>query len=214
MGGLFLNYIGLARLYSLSDLVLLLVAAGLTGARFWAGLGLWLGFLAYLESRHAHPGRAGVPWIVAVILWIPSAYYFGVPWGSAFIALSLLYTAKKHRWWGLVSPIARGLQTLVLVAAGLGFGWFALAAAAATAVRNALGDFRDVEHDREEGLKTWPVVLGIRTNWHYLHLVAVLTTTYLWWWKSGISILWLTIVWAVQLATYWVTPRISNPKRH
>ena len=158
------NYLGQLRIYSLVDLWLLLVVAGATGRPLWGAVLLHVGFLAFLESQHRHEEREPVPealpWLVFMVGW----EWFGLRiTGTWYIFFSVMYALKKSGYWGLDSPFARGAQTFVLL---LPFAadrpCFLMAAVIAMIVRNIAGDGRDVEQNRREGLRTWPVVLGLR----------------------------------------------------
>ncbi len=205
-----LNYLGQLRCYSLVDLILLLIAAKVSGSQFWGSIGLWIGFLAFLESRHSHEGREEVPNWTAFLLMVTAIPFFGIEKGLLFCGLSFFYAQKNKGWWGLVSPFCRGLQTVLMV--GLGpFGWLA---GTLMAVRNVLGDGRDTEQDRKEGqgLKTWTVILGAKADWLFLHFFAVLGTTLVWWRVANLPAVWLALAFAIEVGTYWLTPRGSNCK--
>lgn len=203
-----LNYLGQLRCYSLVDLILLLITAKISGQQFWGSIGIWIGFLAFLESRHNHEGREQVPSWSAFLLMVAAIPFFGIEKGLLFCVLSFLYAQKNRGWWGLVSPFCRGLQTVIMV--GLGpFGWVA---GVLMTARNVLGDGRDTLQDRQEGLKTWTVVLGIKADWLFLHFFAVIFTTLIWWSAANLPPFWLVSALAVEAGAYWLTPRSSNCK--
>ena len=210
-----LNYLGQLRLYSLANLMFMLVVAGASWEtlRFWSAVGLWVGFLAYLESHHRHEGRARIPekwawycWI-GVLLIQPHASGI-VAW---MMALSAVYSWQKTGYWGLVSPIVRGLQTIVLV---WGFPTpqnrqLLVVIASAMTIRNIFGDARDTSSDRAAEMKTWPVVLKMGDHL-FLHWIAVMATTWLWWWFSGFSV-WVPLgLNVLETSTYWRTTRPNN----
>jgi hypothetical protein len=210
-----LNYLGQLRLYSLVDLILMLYSGGYRSFDMLGPVLIWVGFLSYLEARHKDTGRAVVPNWVAAIFGVTSLFLFGFWKGLLFSLFSFVYTKKKLRYWGLVSPLCRGLQVLTIMGPSQ-LGWIA---AGATALRNLAGDWRDVIQDRTEGrrrvpegLKTWAVVLGVKTDWVFLHLFATMSTTFIWWHYARIGISWLLAIYLVQIASYWATPRSSNPK--
>lgn len=208
-----LSYLGHLRIYSLSDLWFLLAVAGATGRPLWGALLLHVGFLAFLEYYHEHRQREPVPGVLPwLILFLCGLIMYGRPEvGGWYIILSILYSMKKQGYWGLISPFARGAQTFVLLFPFLtSHTCLVWTAAAAMIARNLLGDLRDVEQDRREGLHTWPVVLGLRRDLVFVHLFGVIGTTWLWWWFS--SVLWLVPLGInlIEIITYWLTPRPSN----
>lgn len=205
-----IKLVGVLRIYSLADLILLLLAAGATGVKLVGAICLWIGFLAYLESAHAHDYRINIPKSLACAIFPLGLLLFPIIEGAIFIASSMLYAKKNRHFWGLASPIFRGLQTVVLIAAltGLrdGLPWLA---GILIMVRNLLGDLRDVEEDRRQGMITWPIKFLLPQQ-RYLHLLMVLGTTALWWLFLELSIFWLASLWLAEVGTYFLTPRSSN----
>ncbi len=204
----FLNYLGQLRLYSLVDLVWLLLA---TQATFAQGLGvlfLWIGFLAHLELGHKHSYRTKLPKYLDYVLFLAGLLLFKKTEGILFIFLAYLYTKKKHSYWGVASPFLRGAQNFVLSAGIVGYlNPLSLFAFSLTLIRNFLGDLRDVKKDGEEGMKTIPVLLHMKCPWKYIHLAGVMATSAVWWSFTDVSVVFLFLVFAVQIGTYNLTPR-------
>ena len=208
-----LNYLGQLRLYSLVDLMLMLLAAGASAAspRFWGAVFLWVGFLAHLEAVHHDKGRESVPRILAWLLWLQALklWYDNIT-GDVFILSSLVYAQKKNWRLGLLSPLMRGLQTLVIVGSISGYDQvFTWLAAALTIVRNLLGDLRDSQEDAEEAIRTWPSVLGLESR-PFAHYFGMFGTTIVWWVYAGLPAWVLLVILIFETATYWLTPRPSN----
>lgn len=203
-----MNYIGQLRLYSLVDLLLLLQATQVTPTAMVGAISLWLGFLVHLESEHKDRGRqAWTSGFWALLLLIGLGLYGRIE-GLAFAGFSYLYSKKKVGKMGLVTPIIRGLQTLVLVGGLVGYQtalpWLA---GSLITVRNWLGDWRDIEKDRAEGIVTWPVVWQLKPPIPQIHLLAVIATSTIWWHQTDLSAWWLVGALAVEIVTYNWTPR-------
>ncbi len=202
-----LNYIGQIRFYSLADLVLLLVALGTGTNQFIGALILHIAFLAYLENKHAHSYRTKIPswtpWFLAIIGLI---LYGGIE-GFLYILASFLYT-RKAKGLGVLSPLFRGLQSFFIIAGIVGyFNLITYVASALFILRNLIGDFRDIEKDRKEGMRTIPVILGLTKNIKHFHLIATIFTSTIWWSISSLSIIWLFVVILIEISTYNLTPR-------
>lgn len=204
------KFIGILRVYSLVDLILLLLAVGASGSSLVGAIFLWVGFLAYLESAHDHDYRINIPRYASYVIFPVGLVLFPIVEGMAFIISSVLYAKKNKQLWGLASPIFRAIQTMVLIAALTGFRdklpWVA---GILIMVRNLFGDLRDVEEDRRQGMTTWPIKFALSQQRH-LHLLMVLGTTTLWWLLLRLSISWLALLWLVEVGTYFLTPRCSN----
>ena len=82
--------------------------------------------------------------------------------------------------------------------------WIALAV---MATRNFAGDVRDAAKDSSENMKTLPVILGMKRNVKYVHLVATLLTTAIWWTYTSIPPVYLAIIFLAQISSYDLTPR-------
>jgi len=213
MKGKWLNYFGQLRLYSLVDMILMMYASQAPFAALFGAMMLHIGFLAFLESRHKQPGRAPVsedlPWVVCS--YIGMRYFGDHIEAGIYICCSILYSMKNRGRWGLLSPFFRGAQIFLLTVPFADF-WFAVLAAVATAVRNVLGDLRDVVADRQDNMKTWPVILRIKEDWLFFHLAATLATTWLWWSFTSISVFCPASLTLIELRSYYLTPRSSNQK--
>lgn len=202
-----LNYLGQLRLYSLVDLALLLVALNTGQLQFIGAIFLHVSFLAYLESRHSHAYRAKVPRWISYVLGIIGLVIFGKIEGIFYIVTSYLYT-KKTKKLGWLSPFSRAFQNLFIVAGIVGYSSpLAYVVAIIFFVRNFVGDLRDVEKDRLEGVRTIPVILGAKKSIPYVHLLTTIFTSFIWWSLSPISIIWLILVVIVQICSYNLTPR-------
>lgn len=209
-----LNYLGQLRLYSFLDL--LIFATALThDPKIIAGIGLlWLSFLLYLEIRHKDAHRLEINWFMWLVpftlalLWVP----FWVVIGFAVVSYS--YTnKKKNLFFGVTSPFWRGLQNGLLAAA---FDLrLALLAFVLTVIRNLIGDLRDVHDDKVRGVKTIPVAFGLIRNqtWaFYGHLIFTIFTTLIWFNFSFLNTVLIIPIILIQIASYPLTPRLSNPK--
>ena len=119
----------------------------------------------------------------------------------------------RDRFFSVTSIFWRVTQYLVLIAPfNLKLG---ILSAALGGARNLLGDFRDVENDRKDKMFTIPILLGLKKNhkWaFYVHLGFVIATTILWFSYTQLNIAILIAVVALQIITYPLTPRESNPK--
>ncbi len=204
----FLNYVGQIRLYSLADLILMLIALSAGMREFLGVILLHLGFLLYLEFRHKHAYRKEfhlILWPIFIVLGVLLYYKAAV---IGFLLASFLYSEKNKGYFGSFSPLFRGLQLYFLVSGLIGFAEpLSFAAAGLTFCRNFAGDLRDVVKDKKDNYKTLPIIFGIKRNFRDAHLIALLVTSFAWWFLSGINILWLIGVFAVEILTYDLTPR-------
>lgn len=209
-----LNYLGQLRIYSFLDII---VFATTLTINFGAIVGialLWLSFLLYLESIHNDKPRLKVnkylwlgPFIASLIL-LPIWICF------AFALLSYLYTKKKQgKIWGVLAPFFRCLQNGVIA---IGFNFqLAILSIVLIFTRNLIGDFRDAYIDKQRGILTIPVVLGINKNqiWaFYTHIFFVMATTIIWFNYSFLDSRLIFPIIVFQLISYPLTPRLSNPK--
>ncbi len=201
------DYIGILRLYSLLDLVLMLLAIRATNFELLGAVLLHIGFLAYLEYKHAHDYRAKLPfWIFPIITFVGAILFKHIE-SLGYIVTSYLYT-KKTKKLGWFSPIARGLQNFFIVAGILGYtSILTLVIPLLFFVRNLAGDFRDAGKDSKEGMKTIPVLIGSNKNNKHIHLITLLVTSTIWWYMLGINILWLIPIFLIEVYTYNLTPR-------
>jgi 1,4-dihydroxy-2-naphthoate octaprenyltransferase len=202
-----LNYIGQLRLYFLADLMLLLSVIGSSRYEFIGAVFLHIAFLVYLENKHAHSYRAKVPIWVFYILAAAGLILYGHIEGLAYLLCCYLYT-KKTKKTGIFGPVLRALQNFLIVGGIAGYKLqIAYIVGAIFFVRNLLGDFRDTGKDIKEGVKTIPVVVGFKKNIPYIHLLAMIVSSFTWWSLSSLSIWWLALVIIVEIATYNLTPR-------
>lgn len=202
-----MNRIGQIRIYSAVDLMGLLLAAHASSCQVGVSLCLWFGFLLYLESCHKHDYRQNFPKLLWSVLWVVAIVALPTPEYVAFILFSWLYAKKTRRCLGLWSPVFRGLQSLMIVAGIVGYTntlpWLAFML---VAIRNVLGDVRDADKDRAEGMTTIPIVLGWGSVPN-IHLIGVLATSLVWFSLTHLSWAWLPAVWTVEIFTYNWTPR-------
>ncbi len=204
------NYLGQLRIYSYVDLVLLLIAAGATVREIGTCSLLWFGFLIYLEWLHRDAGRLRWPWAAWVAPWAAAALWAHNPGAvAAFFVVCVGYTLKKRvPALASLSPMTNGAvkATLLLLVAAATLPFAALVWAA-TAIRNLLGDMRDIEKDRREHVRTIPVRLGLQRDIRWLYPLGLALTTALWTATAGLPAWLLVCAWAVQAATYRLTPR-------
>ncbi|MEI6316336.1 MAG: hypothetical protein WCO65_01250 [bacterium] len=205
---IFVNYLGQIRLYSLIDLILLLVAARAGMYDIVGVLCLHLGFVAYLENSHARSYREIVPsWVWITLALVGVLFYSHMEFFS-FLLFSFLYVNKNNAKWGYFSPFFRGLQNFFLIAGIVGYrSYLPFIVLFVMILRNFAGDLRDVEKDTRDEMKTLPTMLGFKKNIRYGHLAMVLVSTAIWWHFAGLSIYMLAIVLAFEIGTYWITPR-------
>ncbi|MCB0977694.1 MAG: hypothetical protein KDB02_09570 [Acidimicrobiales bacterium] len=204
-----LNYIGQLRLYSAADLLLLLVAAGVGGAALVGALGLWFGFLVFLEWTHQDRGRLKWHWSVWASLWALAAVQVGALAWAAFAMVSWLYAQKKRLSW--LSPaswiVNGGVKVALLLAAGvrsiplLAGVWVVMAA------RNLAGDFRDVRKDGDDGVRSLPILLGVRQDVRWIYPLFLACSSFLWWWMADLPVAVLAVAYLTQMFTYGLTPR-------
>ncbi len=201
------NYIGQLRLYSLADLILLLVALGTGKYQFIGAVVLHIAFLSYLENKHAHLYRAKISSWISYVLAVVGALFYRRIEGLFYLLFGFLYT-KKNKKFGFLSPFYRGLQNLFIVGGIVGYSsgliWIV---GVLFVLRNLAGDFRDIEKDKIEETQTIPILLGFNKSIKYIHLILTIITSIVWWLISPISILWLLLVIAIQVSTYNLTPR-------
>lgn len=203
-----LNLIGQIRIYSLIDLILLLIAIKAGSFQFVGVILLHLGFLLFLEHSHKHKYRNPFPKYLWVFLILGGVFFYKSFFVIGFLIFSFLYTKKNVANLGIYSPIFRGFQNYFLAAGIIGFlNPLSFLAGGLLALRNLAGDFRDVEKDKKEKLKTFPIILGFKKDMKYVYLPSLFVTTLVWWNMSNISVIWLIVVYLIQLGTYNLTPR-------
>lgn len=203
-----MRYLGLLRLYSLADLILLLIALH---APLMSGLGIvvtWLSFLALLEARHKHSYRPHVSHWLWIVGFTTASLLFPRWELAGFFVLSYIYTLKDTAFFGLFSPLVRGTQTTLIISSLTGYhsAW-PWVGGVLILVRNFLGDIRDTKRDKREHVTTWATQLNLVTKARSIHLIAVLVTSAVWWSISQPSPWFLAAAWAIEIATYDLTAR-------
>jgi hypothetical protein len=203
-----LNYIGQLRIYSLVDLVILLIVVKATSFESIGIFCLHIGFLAYLESRHSHKQRAKTPKWLWIFFGIPGIFFYNHWEAVLFLVCSYFYTKKNSMIWSVFSPFFRGLQYFFLLAGVVGYchqlPWIAFLV---LLVRNTMGDWRDIRKDSKEEMKTIPMIFGLRKNLKYGHLVAMILSTTIWWTYSNLPFYILLLCLLIETTTYNLTPR-------
>jgi len=203
------NHLWQLRPYSYADLLLLLAAAGAdTGEAIGASL-LWFGFLIHLEWRHHDVGRLPWPAWAWLVPWMGGAIILATPLIIPFFALAALYALKKRfAVISATSPLLNGALkvALLLPLGGISGALLAVVFFAATA-RNFAGDLRDAAKDAAEGVATVPVLLGYTKATPYVYPLSLGATSALWTIWGNLPLWALATAWAVELATYRLTPR-------
>lgn len=203
-----LNIIGQIRIYTLIELVLFAYAIGSSLQEIAGIVLLHIGFLFYLEATHKHSYRVPIQKYIWIFIGVVGIFLYAKMAVVGFIFASILYVRKKQVPFSYLAPLARGFQNYFLAAGIVGFlSPLAFLALGMLAIRNFAGDLRDVVKDSGEGMRTLPVVFGISKDYKFVHILALFVTTFIWWHISGISISWLIAMWAIQIATYNITPR-------
>lgn len=203
----FLSYLGQFRLYSLVDLTFCLLATKAKAGEIVGSLLLWIGFLTLLEIRHNHHYRLKLSPLLPIALFAVGLVLYNRWEGLIFLGLSYAYTLKTNQKFGIFSPIIRGGQNLVLIGGLVGYSsiltWLALGL---TIGRNILGDWRDADKDRAEKMETIPVFLGLHSQ-PYVHLLAVMATTVIWWNYANLAPVYLIAAIFVEMTSYNLTTR-------
>jgi len=203
-----INYLGQLRIYSLLDLVFLLLAVKTTALSFFGIIILHIGFLLFLEENHAHKNRVKFPKYLWILFFIVGTILYPSYCVVGYLIFSYLYTKKNKPYFGAFASVFRGLQNYVLFSGILGFfNIYSIGIGLLFFIRNALGDFRDIVKDKKENTQTLPVILGFKKDYKYLHLIFLLITTTIWWYFSGIYFIWLIVGYIIEIGTYWLTPR-------
>jgi len=176
------NRLSQLRPYSYLDLVLLLAAAGASGSEFVSCSGFGFGFLIFLEWMHKDEKRDQWPWWAWALPWLAAAAYVHTASALPFLALSVLYSLKKHvPIIALISPILNGaLKASILLLIPAATTQFALWVWAATGLRNLFGDLRDIQKDRRQAVRTLPVRLGLQRDIERLYPAGLAATTLPW----------------------------------
>lgn len=203
-----LNLIGQLRIYSLIDLFLFAFALKSDISQILGIFFLHLGFLLYLEFIHKHKNRVPFPKFLWIIFIFIGVFFYKDIALVGFLVCSVFYTMKTMGNWGWASPVFRGLQYYFLAAGIVGFlNPISLLSFLLLVIRNFAGDLRDVTKDTAEGMKTLPIILGIKSDFKYIHLITLLGTTSVWLYISDISAMWLVPVYFIQIINYNLTSR-------
>ena len=204
----FLNYIGQIRLYSIVDLVLLLLAINISRREFFGVILLHLGFILYLEFKHQHSYREKFPSLLWILLILAGILLYSKIAVIGFLIASFFYVEKKNTLFSPLAPVFRGLQYYCIIGGLIGFYTpISFLAGGLIFCRNMAGDFRDVAKDKKEGLKTLPIIVGFNRNNTYIHLVFLLITSLIWWYLSNLTSIWLLIAYIIEIFSYNITPR-------
>jgi len=210
-----INIIWQVRIYSLVDLFLLIYI-------LWVNISVWIwiillhiSFLFYLEFTHKHSYRFLISKYVWLIIWMTWVLFFTFEksislniWVIWYILSSMLYVRKNSKYFWLFSPFARWMQNYFIVAwiiwflNPISFYVFLL-----FFVRNFAWDLRDITKDISEWMKTMPVFLGFRNDYKYIHITSLFMTSFFWWYIWNISVLWLLLIFVIQILTYKITTR-------
>lgn len=209
-----LNYFGQLRLYSFLDIIILATALTKNLNAIIGIAILWLSFLLYLESRHKDEPRLKINRYLWLLPFIFSLILLPIWICLGFAIFSYLYTnKKKNKFFGASAPLWRASQNGIIA-----FGFnpqIAILVFILIFVRNLIADFRDAYDDEKRNIKTIPVLLGINKNqiWaFYIHIFMVVGTTIIWFNYSFLDIRLLLPIIILQLISYPLTPRLSNPK--
>ena len=201
------------RLYSFIDMGVFALALTRNPQYILGILLLWISFLLYLESQHRDALRLRIRNIAWFVTYVPTLFLLPMQIPILVGFFGIMYTfKKKNKFFGLTSPIWRGLQNFSIA-------YFlnpslAILAFVLTFFRNVIGDFRDAGDDGASHMFTIPIVLGCHKNqtWaFYGHLLLVLLTTYIWFQYSSIPNSFLYLLMLIQIISYPITPRLSNP---
>lgn len=203
-----INIIGQIRIYSLIDLILFAYAIGSTNIELLGIAFLHISFLFYLEYTHKHNYRLQLSQYVWIFFAIAGIALYRKVTVIGYIIASMLYV-KKDKWffWSF-SPIARWLQMYFITAGIVGFlNPLSLLAFILLAIRNFTGDLRDVTKDKNEKMNTLPIILWFKKDYKNSHLLFLFITSFIWWYISGLWIIWLIGIISLQIATYNITTR-------
>jgi len=203
-----LNLLGQIRTYSLIDLIILLIAIKADTFQLIGVVLLHLGFLLFLEYTHKHEYRMPFPKYLWVFLLLIGIFFYKSFFVIGFLICSFFYTKKNLPNFGPYGPLLRGLQYYFLISGIIGFlSPVSFLAGGLLVLRNFAGDLRDITKDKKEKLKTLPIILGFNKDIKYIHLISMLLTTFIWWNISDLSIIWLIIIYLIEIGTYNLTPR-------
>lgn len=205
----FANYLTQLRPYSYVDLLLMLVGAGATSHQLLECSLLWFGFLVFLECMHRDDGRELWSWWVWAGLWAIAVGLAQTPWVAPFIMLCVAYAYKKYvpalaASSFIINGGVKATLLLLVPRVSLTYGVVVLAG---MAIRNLMGDFRDVEKDRRDGARSIPVRVGLRRDIRWLYPACLALTTLLWVKLGGLPAWTIPIAFGVEGTTYFLTPR-------
>lgn len=203
-----LNLLGQIRVYSLIDLIVLLVAIKTNVPQLVGAIILHIGFLLFLEYTHKHNYRTPFPKYLWAFLFLIGIVFYKSFFVIGFLIFSFLYTKKNLPFLSPYSPLFRGLQIYFLTAGIIGFlNPLCLFAGVLLGLRNFTGDLRDITKDKKEKMKTLPIILGFNKDMKHIHLIALLLTSLVWWNISELSLIWLIGIFLIEIGTYNLTPR-------
>ena len=115
-----INLIGQIRIYSLVDLIVLMIAIQATSFQLGGAILLHIGFLLFLEHIHRHRYRASFPRYLWILITVIGIYLYRSFFVVGFLLCSFLYTQKNHPSFSPYSSFFRGLQCYFLTAGVLG----------------------------------------------------------------------------------------------
>jgi 1,4-dihydroxy-2-naphthoate octaprenyltransferase len=203
-----LNYLGQFRLYSLIDLVLLMIAVKAGYQDFSGVILLHLGFIAYLETKHSHPYREALPKWLWVFLTVVGCLLYQHLEILSFLLCSYLYVKKTQNNWGYLGPLFRALQYFFIVAGIVGYSHpISIVVPLIIFIRNFAGDLRDVAKDIKEHIRTLPILMGFKNNVQHIHLGVMLTSSLIWFLYTNLPPFILVLIFILQIFTYRLTPR-------
>jgi 4-hydroxybenzoate polyprenyltransferase len=209
-----LNYLGQLRIYSFLDIFVLATALSRSLNVVAGILLLWISFLAYLESRHNDQLRLKVNRYLFLVPFVLSLFLLPIWLCLGFALFSVFYTnKKKNKIWGVSAPFWRAAQNGIIA---LGFNpSLAILVFVLTFIRNLVGVFRDAGDDKKRSINTIPAALGFSKNqtWaFYGHMLLVVATTIVWFNYSFLDVRLLLPIIILQILSYPLTPRLSNPR--
>ncbi|MCK5040102.1 MAG: hypothetical protein KAR87_03985 [Candidatus Aenigmarchaeota archaeon] len=203
-----LNLLGQIRVYSLIDLILLIIAIKADNFQLIGVIFLHIGFLLFLEYTHKHKYRMPFPKYLWAFLFLSGIVFYKSFFVIGFLICSFFYAKKNLPNFSPYSPFLRGLQSYFLTSGIIGFlNPISFLAGGLLALRNFAGDLRDITKDKKEKMKTLPIILGFNKDMKHIHLVFLLLTTFTWWNISDLSIIWLIVIYLIQIMFYNLTPR-------
>tara|TARA_Y100000310_G_C20613578_1_gene779362 strand:- start:688 stop:1320 length:633 start_codon:yes stop_codon:yes gene_type:complete len=202
------NILGQVRMYSLVDLVLLFIAIKASSSQLVGIVLLHLGFIFFLEYTHKHEYRTPFPIFLWVFFLLVGIFFYRSIFVIGFLVFSFFYARKNLPSLSPYGPFFRGLQYYFLSAGIIGLlNPISFLVGGLIVLRNFTGDLRDIAKDKKEGLKTIPIILGFDKDIRFIHILFLFGTSFVWWIFSDISIVWLAVVYLIQISTYNLTSR-------